>query len=74
MLMETKIQASSQTFYITLNKGHPHPSQGCICNYFFFLKKVAFNQGQEFSLIIYLINIQQKKNETRKCSFGCLPE
>lgn len=63
-LMETKIWASSQTIYITLNKGHPRPSQGCTRNYLKKRKKekVAFNQSQEFLFIICLINIQQKKH------------
>lgn len=46
--METKIWASSQTIYITLNKGHPRPSQGCTRNYFKKKKKVAFNQSEVF--------------------------
>lgn len=61
LLMETKIWASSQTTYITLNKGHPHPSQGCTCNYLK-KKKVAFNHCQEFLFVTCLINTQQKKH------------
>lgn len=70
--METKIWAPSQTFYITFNKGHPHPSQGCTCNYLLFFK-MALNQSQEILFIVYLINTQQKKQQTRKGSSGVLP-
>lgn len=62
LLMETKIWASSQTTYITLNKGHPHPPFSRLYLQLLKKKKVAFNHCQEFLFVTCLINTQQKKH------------